>query len=316
MRRPALHHGPPSDHFDGRRFFNPSGPSHPPLRVSLRWLATRRRAAWPRTVEVAPAMPDAAVADLRVTFVGHATVLVQAPGLNVLLDPVWSERVGPRGIGPRRHHAPGIRFVDLPKIDLVVVTHAHWDHMDAPTLARLRDGHAPRVVAPLGCDAVLAREVPGLRVETLDWHGTADGVTALPCRHWSERWGGDRDLTLWASFLIDTPAGPVFLMGDTGYDGGRPYDLPARPRLAAIPIGAYAPRWHMEHEHQDPDDAVRGFLRCGADHAVGIHWGCFRMTDEAREDPPAALAAAKAAHGVAPDRFRALRPGEAWDVPP
>ena len=314
--RRRLHDGPPSDHFDGRRFFNPSGPSHPPAAASLRWLATRRRRPWPARVPVEPTVPPRSVDDLRVTFVGHATVLVQAPGLAILLDPVWSERVGPWGAGPRRRHAPGVRLEDLPPIDLVLVTHAHWDHMDAPTLAALRERHDPRVVAPLGCDAILRAEVPGLRVEALDWGEARNGVAAIPCRHWSSRWGWDRDLSLWASFLVETGAGPVFLMGDTGFDAGRPYALPVRPRLAAVPIGAYAPRWHMEHEHQSPDDAVRGVLACGAAHAVATHWGCFRMTDEGRDDPPRRLAEARARHGMPDARFRALAPGEAWDVPP
>ena len=317
----AWHGGPPSDHFDGTRFFNPAGPSHPDAWTSARWIATREREPWPAWVETATTVPPRRVRDMRVTFVNHATVLVQAAGLNILLDPVWSDRASPVAwAGPMRRHAPGVGFDDLPPIDVVCVSHTHYDHMDAATLRRLRDAYAPCTVAPLGCDVPLGAEVPGLAVSTLDWGGTlpcgAARITALPCRHWSQRYPNDRDLSLWASFLVATPAGAVLLMGDTGFDEGRPYQAAAAAgpiRLAAIPIGAYAPRWHMEHEHQDPWAAAEGFRISGAAHAVATHWGCFRMTDEGRDDPPRALAAA-----LTPGergRFRTLAPGEAWDVP-
>ena len=326
MSRPPRgpwHDGPPSDHFDGRRFFNPAGPSHPDTWTSMKWIATRERRAWPAWVDVTPAAPPARVDDLRVTFVGHATVLVQAAGRNVLLDPVWSDRASPLSwAGPKRHHAPGVAWDDLPPVDVAVVTHTHYDHMDAPTLRRLRDRDGTVCVAPLGCDVPLGAEVRGMPVTTLDWGGTAEAaglrITALPCRHWSQRYGADRDLALWASFLIDLPGGGVLLTGDTGFDEGRPYDAAAAHgpiRLAVIPIGAYAPRWHMVHEHQDPAQAVEGFRRSGAAHGMAMHWGCFRMTDEGRDDPVEALAEARAAQGVAAERFRVLQPGEGWDVP-
>ncbi|WP_308915512.1 MBL fold metallo-hydrolase [Jannaschia sp. LMIT008] len=317
--RGPWHHGSPSDHFDGTRFFNPSGPSHPDALTSARWIATRRQADWPPAPPVAPAVPDARVDDLRVTFVGHATVLVQVAGRNVVLDPLWSDRASPVAwVGPQRWHAPGVAWDDLPPVDLAVVTHSHYDHMDAPTLRGLRDAHPCRCVAPLGNDVPLRAEVPGLPVDVLDWGGTLDlgggfAITALPCRHWSQRYGADRDLALWASFLLRTPVGGVLLMGDTGFDGGRPYATDGPVRLAAIPIGAYAPRWHMEHEHQDPAQAAEGFRLCGARHAVATHWGCFRMTDEGRLDPPRLLR--DALSEAERDRFRVPEPGVAWDVP-
>ena len=319
--RGPWHEGPPSDHFDGWRFFNPSGPSHPDAATSFRWITTRQRTPWPDRVAVTPTVPPRHAADLRVTFVGHATVLVQAAGLNVLLDPIWSDRASPLAwAGPRRRHAPGVAFKDLPPVDLILLTHSHYDHMDAETLRRLRDGHGARAVAPLGNDVPLRAEVPGLDVETLDWGDTvglgAASVTALPCRHWSQRYGADRDLALWAAFLLRAPTGAVLLMGDTGFDEGRPYAAAAAHgaiRLAAIPIGAYAPRWHMENEHQDPAQAAEGFRISGASHAVATHWGCFQMTDEGRDDPPRELAAALTTAEAG--RFRVLRPGEGWDVP-
>ena len=323
MNRPPggpWHDGPPSDHFDGTRFLNPAGPSHPDAWTSVRWLATRDRRPWPDWVAVEPSAPPARVDGMRVTFVNHATVLVQSAGRAILLDPLWSERASPlQWAGPKRHHAPGVPFDALPPIDLIVVSHSHYDHMDAPTLRRLRDRDAPACIAPLGCDVPLTAEVPGLSVTTLDWGGTAEAagmrVTALPCRHWSQRYPRDRDLSLWAAFRVDTSAGAVLLMGDTGFDEGRPYRAAAAAgplRLAVLPIGAYAPRWHMVHEHQDPAQAVEGFRLCGAQAGVAMHWGCFRMTDEGRDDPLAALEDAKRAQGV--ERFRSLQPGEGWDM--
>jgi L-ascorbate metabolism protein UlaG (beta-lactamase superfamily) len=265
------------------------------------------------------------VDDLRVTMVGHATLLVQVSGLNLLLDPIWSERASPtQAVGPRRRTPPGIRFEDLPPVDVVLVTHNHFDHMDRPTLVRLHSAHAPRVVTTLGNDAILRREVPGIRVEAHDWGARVAlredvALHVLSCHHWSSRKGWDKWMALWCAFLLETPAGRLHLVGDTAFDRGRPYDAAARLgpiRFAAYPIGAYTPRFYLHPEHQTPEEAVEGMARSGAVHAVAHHWGCFQMTDEPREEPPARLAAALDAATVPRERFRALLPGEGWDVPP
>ena len=313
--------GPPSDHFDGTRFFNPGGRPPSGFGDFLRWQFGGGRAAWPESVAVTQALPERRVGGLRVTMVGHATVLIQAGGANLLTDPVWSRRVSPLAFaGPARVAAVGVPFDALPPIDAVLLTHNHYDHMDVETLRRLHARDAMPVLTPLGNDAILREAVPGIDAWAGDWGDTFEvgGVSArlAPCHHWSARGARDRSMALWAAFVIDTPAGRVLHVGDTGFDGGRPYrGLPGDVRLAILPIGAYAPRWFMAPQHQDPGEAVEGFALTGARHALGHHWGTFQLTNEARDEPLARLAAALEAKGIAPDRFRTLPNGGVWDVP-
>ncbi|KIT14483.1 MBL fold metallo-hydrolase [Jannaschia aquimarina] len=320
-RRNPYYSGPVSDHFDGTRFFNPGGTPLKGVGDLLRWRFGSDQADWPSAVPVRQTRPEPRVTDLRVTMVGHATLLIQAGGLNLLTDPVWSTRASPFSFaGPARVTAPGIAFEALPPIDAVLLTHNHYDHLDIETLRRLHAAHRMPVITPLGNDTILAEAIEGIDVRPGDWgdmHDVGDArVTLTPCHHWSARGTRDRLMALWSAFLIQTPAGRIFHIGDTGFDDGRPFrGLPEDIRLAILPIGAYAPRWFMKPQHQDPREAVEGFAITGARHAIGHHWGTFQLTDEAREEPPATLTEALAAKGIAPDRFRPLGPGEAWDVP-
>ena len=311
-----------SDHFDGLRFFNPGQPSTDrSLADVLRWQMRGRRAAWPAEVAVVAARPRAREAGLVVTMVGHASVLVQAGGVNVLVDPVWSERASPvRFAGPRRVTAPGVAFGDLPPIDAVLITHNHYDHLDVATLARLAAAHRPLVVAALGNEGVIAAAMPGCRVVTADWGGRVDAagmpVVLHPANHWSARGVRDRRTALWCGFVLLPAGGPVYLAGDTGYGDGAVFRAVRAgfgpPRLAVLPIGAYEPRWFMRDQHVDPAEAVRIMADCGAKAALGVHWGTFQLTDEARLAPVEALTAACAAAGAGPGRFRAFAPGEVW----
>lgn len=320
--------GPVTDHFDGRVFFNPGG--IPPRNFAdlLRWQMGDGRIKWPATWPSPhpAAKPERRVegGGLRVTMVGHATLLVQTAGVNILTDPVWSERVSPFSFaGPKRVNPPGIDFSDLPPIDLVLLTHNHYDHLDTGTLKRLKAAHDPLVVTPLGNDAIVAAAVPDMRVATGDWgdvidtHGTR--LHFEPVHHWSARGAFDRRMALWAGFVAETAAGKIYHVGDTGFHEGRNYRAAAEKhggfRLAILPIGAYEPRWFMKGQHQNPDEAVAGFGLCGAAHAVGHHWGTVQLTNEAIEEPHDMLLAALEREGVARERFRPMRPGEAWDVP-
>lgn len=312
--------GPSSDHFDGLRFFNPRHPeTDRGLRDLLRWRLQEKAAEWPRSVPARQVVPEASVTGLRVTIVGHASVLIQAGGLNVLTDPVWSERASPLPFaGPRRVWAPGIAFEGLPHIDAVLLSHNHYDHMDVTTLRRLHAEHGPLMVTPLGNDAILRRAIPGVRLATGDWWeridiGNGGEVTIVPAYHWSARTGRDRRMALWCGFMLRTAGGSVYFAGDTGYGDGHVFREVRRridrPDMALIPIGSYAPRWFMSPQHTDPTEAVRILEDLEAARGVGIHWGVFRLTDERREEPPELLLQALARRGIAEELFPAGEPG-------
>jgi L-ascorbate metabolism protein UlaG (beta-lactamase superfamily) len=321
--------GPISDHFDGTHFFDPDG--SPPKKVSevLRWQfgGGRQRHKWPEWVPSPYAdAPPARVegGKVRFAFVGHASWLIQTAGLNILVDPVWSDRVSPFSwAGPKRHNDPGVAFDKLPDIDIVLVSHGHYDHLDLATLSRVAARFSPRVITPLGNDLTMKAADAAIKAEAFDWHdrvelGNNVAVTLVPTRHWSARGVFDRNKALWASFVLETPAGKLYVVCDSGYGDGthfrRVRDSHGPLRLAILPIGAYEPRWFMRDQHMNPQEAVRAFADCGAELALAHHHGTFQLTDEAIDAPVIALREALDAAGIDRARFRALRPGEAWEI--
>jgi L-ascorbate metabolism protein UlaG (beta-lactamase superfamily) len=316
--------GPPSDHFDGLRFFNPDhAETDRSFRDLLRWKLKERAAVWPHSIPGRQAVPDASVAGLRATIVGHASVLIQAGGLNVLTDPVWSERASPLPfLGPRRVWAPGIAFESLPQIDAVLLSHNHYDHLDMSTLRRLNAKHHPLIVTPLGNDSLLRRSIPGIRVTAGDWWqridiGNDGEAVVVPAYHWSARTGRDRRMALWSGFMLSTSGGHAYFAGDTAYGSGHIFrELRrriGRPDLALIPIGSYEPRWFMSAQHTDPAEAVQILEDLEAARAIGIHWGVFPLTDEPRDEPPELLLAALERRGIAGDLFPAGEPGLSYE---
>jgi len=317
--------GPPSDHFDGRRFFNPGGERSRSFVDFLHWQLTKNAVPWP---EAYPSpfhdKPPARVGkrDLRISFVGHATFLIQIAGQNTLTDPIWSERASPVPFaGPRRHNPPGIPFENLPQIDAVLISHNHYDHLDLPTLARLWERDRPRIVVPLGNDTIIRAQHPEIAVTALDWGDRitlAPGLQVLvePAHHWSARATNDRNHALWASFVVRGGGRSIYFAGDTGFGDGRHFHAIAarHPGLdvALLPIGAYEPRWFMAPNHMNPEDAVRAFRILKAKSALGYHWGTFRLSDEGIEEPPQDLATALQAKGISVRRFAAVRPGQVW----
>ncbi|HEX7681783.1 MAG TPA: MBL fold metallo-hydrolase, partial [Thermoanaerobaculia bacterium] len=313
--------GPVTDHFNGERFRN-----HEPGRQSessfLKWQASRQRGEWPehRDEIYGPAPPErVGEGRLRVTFINHATTLIQMDGVNFLTDPVWSERVSPVSFaGPRRHRAPGIRFEDLPAIDFVLVSHNHYDHMDVATLRALAERNSGPVIAPLGNAALMRRHGIQGPVD-LDWWETigANGldVTVVPARHFSSRAVSDRNRNLWGGFVVSGPSGNVYFAGDTGWGAhfaeiGRRF---APIRAALLPIGSYLPRWFMEPVHIDPAQAVDAHFALGARTSVAVHFGTFELSDEGEYDPLRDLHDALAENGHPP--FLVLDQGEGRDLP-
>ena len=320
MAHNRYYDGPPSDHYDGTRFFNPGQENTDRgLRAMLRWKLAGAAAKWPKSVPVMSAKPEARVDGLCITMVGHASLLIQVAGVNILTDPVWSERASPfRRVGPKRVTVPGVAFDDLPPIDVVLLSHGHYDHLDVDTLGRLHVVHDPLMAMPLGNDAIVRAAVPAARCVTGDWWdrlplGSEIATTLTPAYHWSNRWPSDTRMMLWSGHYLDTPAGPIWFVGDTGYGDGRIFaDVRSRlgaPSVALIPIGAYEPRWFMAAQHVDPAEAVRIFTDVDATRALGIHWGTFQLTDEARDAPSEGLVTALLAAGIAYDRFVAAEAG-------
>lgn len=323
----AYYAGPVSDHFDGHKFFNPGGPGQKSFGQLGRLYTQERWPAWPDEIPVPPAhRPAAAVTGpkARIVHIGHASWLIQTGGLNILVDPHWSERASPVSFaGPKRATAPGIAFADLPKIDVVLVTHNHYDHLDIATLGQLWQRFKPRIITPLGNDTIMRDAISDLVAEAVDWgHATplANGVIVHtePTQHWSARGTRDRMHALWASFVIETPAGKIYTIGDTGFGDGRTFRhiRQRHPKLAAalIPIGAYEPRWFMSDQHINPTEAVAVMEIVEAPLALGHHWGTFKLTTEPHDQPPKDLAAALTKRGHAVARFRPVRPGLATDL--
>ncbi len=345
--------GPVSRHYDGGHFFNPDGEiefSSPPgtnrRGFLLRWLTGQdERPEWPKSVAVKPSHPPAFAAPrgMVATWVGHATVLVQAAGLNILTDPIWSDYASPfPPLGPKRVAKPGIRFDDLPKIDLIIISHNHYDHMDIPTLKRLWERDRPKIIVSLGNEQILKDN--GIPAIALDWGQSVSGAaldklgpqTVIQCEnyehcpdyrvhvvrnhHWSSRWGTDRNRALWSSFLIQTRAGNIFFAGDTGA-GDMAWPAEAARigpiRLAMIPIGAFRfwPGQMEADSHIGPQRAVEVFEKLKASTAIPIHWGTFRLSYEKWDTPPRMLELFLKCEGIARQRFAPLRIGQSIQVP-
>jgi L-ascorbate metabolism protein UlaG (beta-lactamase superfamily) len=310
---------PISDHFDGQRFFNPGVPkSSRGLFEVLRWRMRAEQTPWPAGLSNPPfPAPPASVADdhVAITFINHSSFLIRFRDVLVLTDPIFSDRCSPVAwAGPRRARPPGIALTDLPRPDVVVLSHNHYDHMDLPSLRAINRLHAPQFVTTLGNAPALARI--GIHAAELDWWQDLTlgplHITVTPARHFSARTPFDRNRTLWGGFMLHNAAGQVLFAGDSA---AGPHWAAIRTRLGApdvalLPIGAYEPRWFMQSAHVNPQEAVQAHLALEAHWSVGMHFGTFQLTDEAIGAPLEALAEARRAAAIAPDRFSTCGFGE------
>jgi L-ascorbate metabolism protein UlaG (beta-lactamase superfamily) len=315
----VTHH---SDHFDGRRFFNPNGANGQPVWMIPRMLLTPRT-PWPSHVPVEPRRPpQVGPDDVVVTFVGYSTFLIQVGVTSVLTDPVYAERASPVAFaGPRRVRPPGVRFDDLPSISLVLLSHNHYDHCDLGTLRALDRRFAPRLVTPIG-NGPLLRSARIRHVEELDWWQSASTaplpITLTPAQHFSSRNPFDRNRALWGGFLIEARGRRILFAGDTGY-GPHFREIAARLGpidLALLPIGAYEPRWFMKDIHTNPAEAVQAHVDLAARQSIGMHFGTFPLTPEAIDAPVRELAKALRERGVPADRFRTIEVAESVTCAP
>ena len=324
---------PVSDHYDGDRYFNPGSPSlsgEGPKRGVLgwvwHWMAGNDWPEWPEVNDFSPGPRPAArvpKGTLRITPVGHATFLIQVDGLNLLVDPIWSDRCSPVSwAGPRRHSRPGIRMEDLPAIDAVLVSHNHYDHLDLPTLEQLAQKGTPRSLVPLG-NRDLVREAGIPTVDELDWWQSTPlssdvTVTLVPAQHFSSRSLWDRNRTLWGGFVLSGPSGNIFYAGDTGY--GPHFREIARRfspiRAAILPISPFQPLSsdkpssdYRLRVHMRPREAVQAHSDLGAEVSVAAHFQVFQLGPDGFDDALQELASTLKERNLKPDAFIALSPG-------
>ena len=306
-----------SDHYNGKIFFNP-GDNDPPKSffTVLKWKFTSTVTEWPKSIEppYPTATPDLTSEKLVVTFINHASFLIQVNGLNILTDPIWSKRASPFSFaGPARVHSPGINFENLPKIDVVVISHNHYDHMDSETIKNLQNKFAPKFIVPLA-NGEKMKSFGAKNVIEMDWWDmlplSADiKITLTPAKHWSSRSLTDKREALWASFYIESKNDKIYFAGDTGYG---PHFSEIRKRLGApslslLPIGAYEPRWFMKDMHMNPEEAVLAHLDLESQLSIGMHFGTFQLTDEGIDTPEKDLS--MAIDKLKVNNFKVIKPG-------
>lgn len=319
------HFDPGKAHHTPTGFKNLYGVDEPKsLWQVIHWRLTGDRPAappggWP--IEVVKAQTErlrANRSEALFTWLGHATLFVQTDGLNILIDPHFTERASPfRWLGPQRIQPPPIAMHELPRIDVVLISHNHYDHLDHGTVTTLakQAGGPPLFLVPLGLGAWFKREGITNVVEMDWWDRRTIGALAIhfvPAHHWSARTRADRNESLWGGFVIESAKHRVIYTGDTGYAADF-RDIQRRFGafdLAAIPIGAYEPRWFMKPQHVNPEEAVQIYRDLNARHALGVHWGTFMLTDEPMDEPPKLLAQARAAANLPESAFFVMKVGE------
>lgn len=312
------HKGPRTDNFNGKRFINPGRVKSKGFLDVIRWMSQRRQGEWRTQMHLPPGEKpvDKVESGLRITFVNHSTFLIQVDGLNILTDPVWSERTSPFTFaGPKRMRPPGIRLADLPDIHVVLLSHNHYDHLDIFTVRHLVKKYNPKFILPLGVGGFFRKQGLG-NYEELDWWQVASindslQVESVPAQHFSGRGTFDRDATLWCGFVLKRRGGNLYYAGDTGYNDSTFKEIGERsqPQTAIIPIGAYQPQWFMRPIHCSPEEAVKIHLDLKASKSIATHFGTFPLADDGFADPVADLQRALEKLAVDSERFVVLKEG-------
>ena len=310
--------GPVSDHFDGRRFINPGSIKAKGFREVLKWMVARKQGEW-KEVPAGHGEKPASHFDngIRITFVNHSTFLIQVDGVNILTDPVFSERTSPvQWAGPRRMRPPGILLEDLPAIDVLILSHNHWDHLDIAAVKKIHALHHPKIITPLGVKAFLDREgVTGAK--DIDWWqeveiNTLLKIQSVPAQHFSGRGTFDRDATLWCGYVIHRRGGNIYFAGDTGYNDQTFKEIGERCapiQVALLPIGAYKPKWFMSPIHCSPEEAVKIHREVRSKNSIATHFGTFPLADDGQTDPVAELNKALQEAGIDSETFLVLKEG-------
>ena len=296
------------------------------FRDLLRWMQNRERGPWSfyRNEPHGETPPDRVGAGgLRVTYINHATWLIQLDGLNILTDPIFTWRAGPTGrLGPKRVRPAGLALEQLPPLDAVLVSHNHYDHLSLPSLQALAERSAFRLVLPEGNRCLLPVGLQHLAHELRWWQGLRlahrSDVFLVPARHFSQRTAFDRNRALWGGFVLRSAHGNVYFAGDTGY--GPHFAMIGERfgpfRTALLPIGAYRPRWFMAPMHIDPTEALQAHRDLRSSLSLAMHWGTFPLADDGETEPLRDLQEALRADDLSPGSFRVLDFGEGLDVPP
>jgi L-ascorbate metabolism protein UlaG (beta-lactamase superfamily) len=292
----SVYHGPKSDHFDGVHFFNQEAKNSGSSFWHLsRFLLSNNKGFWYDWVnEESGKKPAERVSgdSLVVTFINHATVLIQTDGINILTDPIWSDVISPIAyIGWERHRPPGVKFEDLPPIDIVLISHNHYDHLDLSTLKRLKKSFDPLMLLPLG-NKELMDDNDLKNSQELDWWQEINfkkntKISFVPSRHFSGRGLSDRNMTLWGGYVIQTSGGPIYFAGDTGF--GIHFEQIFKKfgamRLSLLPISPYRPHWFMSDIHESPEEAAKAHLILKSKTSIAIHWGTFEQADNGMYEP-------------------------------